>query len=106
MIENISGQLWINPWILIMILIIFYFAPSFLATEYKIFSFRFFFNNLFFGWTPIPRTILIIKTLKNKNIIRDNDKKKLSSIFSKTEIEEIEKMKKDREERLKNKKEN
>lgn len=99
-LQNLSMLLGINIGLLSLGAFIIYFAPTFLATSYGVSSFWFILINLFFGRSPIPRTILIIKAIKNKNLYRDEEKRNLNCKFSKKELEEFEKMKKERDKRL------
>lgn len=46
---------------------------------------------MLFWWTPIPRAILIIKAIKNKNLFLDEEQK-LTLKLSKKEEEEIAEM--------------
>ena len=71
--------------------IIFYFSPCILAPNYWVFTLNFFLINMLFWWTPIPRAILIIKAIKNKNLFLDEEQK-LALKLSKKEEEEIAEM--------------
>lgn len=104
-LQNLSMLLGINIGLLSLGVFIIYFAPTFLAASYGVSSFWFILINLFFGWSPIPWTILIIKAIKNKNLYRDEEKRNLNCKFSEKELKEFEKMKKERDERLQKQKE-
>lgn len=100
LLNLVSFSLGIDYWLLVFILFTIYISPTILAIHYWVFNFWFIIVNLFLGRSPIPRVILIIKAIKNKNLFRDESEKKLNLRFSKKELEEFKKMKKDRDERL------
>ena len=65
--DNIAFIFWIDPGILKLIFILFYFLPIFIQISYRRFTRWLFFTTLSLWWTPLPRIILIL------NIIEENE---------------------------------
>lgn len=65
--DNIAFIFWIDPGLLKLIFMLFYFLPIFIQISYRRFTRWLFFTTLFLWWTPLPRIILIL------NIIEENE---------------------------------
>ena len=65
--DNIAFIFWIDPGLLKLIFILFYFLPIFIQISYRRFTRWLFFTTLFLWRTPLPRIILIL------NIIEENE---------------------------------
>lgn len=65
--DNIAFIFWIDPGLLKLIFMLFYFLPIFIQISYRRFTRWLFFTTLFLWRTPLPRIILIL------NIIEENE---------------------------------
>ena len=65
--DNIAFIFWIDPGLLKLIFMLFYFLPIFIQISYRNFTRWLFLTTLFFWRTPLPRIILIL------NIIEENE---------------------------------
>ncbi len=65
--DNIAFIFWIDPGLVKLIFILFYFLPIFIQISYRRFTRWLFFTTLFLWRTPLPRIILIL------NIIEENE---------------------------------
>ena len=65
--DNIAFIFWIDPGLLKLIFMLFYFFPIFIQISYRRFTRWLFFTTLFLWRTPLPRIILIL------NIIEENE---------------------------------
>ena len=65
--DNIAFIFWIDPGLLKLIFMLFYFLPIFIQSSYRRFTRWLFFTTLFLWRTPLPRIILIL------NIIEENE---------------------------------
>lgn len=65
--DNIAFIFWIDPGLLKLIFMLFYFLPTFIQISYRRFTRWLFFTTLFLWRTPLPRIILIL------NIIEENE---------------------------------
>ena len=65
--DNIALIFWIDPGLVKLIFMLFYFLPIFIQISYRRFTRWLFFTTLFLWRTPLPRIILIL------NIIEENE---------------------------------
>ena len=62
--DNIAFIFWIDPGLLKLIFMLFYFLPIFIQISYRRFTRWLFFTTLFLWRTPLPRIILILNIIE------------------------------------------